>query len=302
MDLRIFTEPQQGATYDDLLPVAQADRGARLRRVLPLRPLPRDGRRRAARARPTPGSRWPGWPARPARSGSARWSPPATFRLPGPLAIEVAQVDQMSGGRVELGLGAGLVRARARGLRHPLPGDRRALRPARGAARDRHRAVGAPRTARRSPTPASTTGSTDSPGAAQAGAAAAARRSSSAASASERTPALAARYADEFNLPFAVRGDHARAVRPGARGLRPARPRPRRADLVQRPHRLRRARRGRVRAPRRGDRPRRRGAARERCRRVAGRGRATDRGVPRRSARSGSTCRPSTSTTSTTSS
>ena len=31
----------------------------------------------------------------------------ATFRHPGPLAIQVAQVDQMSGGRVELGLGAG---------------------------------------------------------------------------------------------------------------------------------------------------------------------------------------------------
>ena len=31
----------------------------------------------------------------------------ATFRLPGPLAIAVAQVDEMSGGRVELGLGAG---------------------------------------------------------------------------------------------------------------------------------------------------------------------------------------------------
>jgi alkanesulfonate monooxygenase len=31
----------------------------------------------------------------------------ATFRLPGPLAIAVAQVDAMSGGRVDLGLGAG---------------------------------------------------------------------------------------------------------------------------------------------------------------------------------------------------
>ena len=30
-----------------------------------------------------------------------------TFRLPGPLAISVAQVDQMSGGRVELGIGSG---------------------------------------------------------------------------------------------------------------------------------------------------------------------------------------------------
>src|SRR4029077_4557597 len=33
----------------------------------------------------------------------------ATFRLPGPLAISVAQADQMSGGRVELGLGSGWV-------------------------------------------------------------------------------------------------------------------------------------------------------------------------------------------------
>jgi alkanesulfonate monooxygenase SsuD/methylene tetrahydromethanopterin reductase-like flavin-dependent oxidoreductase (luciferase family) len=31
----------------------------------------------------------------------------ATFRLPGPLSVQVAGVDQMSGGRVELGLGAG---------------------------------------------------------------------------------------------------------------------------------------------------------------------------------------------------
>ena len=31
----------------------------------------------------------------------------ATFRYPGPLAISVAQVDEMSGGRVELGIGAG---------------------------------------------------------------------------------------------------------------------------------------------------------------------------------------------------
>ena len=32
---------------------------------------------------------------------------PVTFRFPGPLAIQVAQADVMSGGRVELGLGAG---------------------------------------------------------------------------------------------------------------------------------------------------------------------------------------------------
>src|SRR5262249_60726491 len=31
----------------------------------------------------------------------------AAFRLPGPLAVTVAQVDEMSGGRVEFGIGAG---------------------------------------------------------------------------------------------------------------------------------------------------------------------------------------------------
>ena len=31
----------------------------------------------------------------------------ATFRHPGPLAISVAQVDEMSNGRVEFGIGAG---------------------------------------------------------------------------------------------------------------------------------------------------------------------------------------------------
>ena len=107
MRLTVFTEPQQGATYDDQLRVARRAEALRVRRVLPLRPLPDHGRRR-----------------RPARSdrrlGDARRSRPrdhddparhavtsATFRLPGPLAIAVAQVDGMSGGRVELGLGAG---------------------------------------------------------------------------------------------------------------------------------------------------------------------------------------------------
>jgi hypothetical protein len=49
----------------------------------------------------------------------------ATFRHPGPLAIAVAQVDQMSGGRVELGLGAGWFEAehRAYGLAFPPVGS-----------------------------------------------------------------------------------------------------------------------------------------------------------------------------------
>jgi F420-dependent oxidoreductase-like protein len=50
----------------------------------------------------------------------------ATFRLPGPLAITVAQVDQMSGGRVELGLGAGWFEAEhaAYGIPFPPVGER----------------------------------------------------------------------------------------------------------------------------------------------------------------------------------
>src|SRR5919199_23808 len=45
----------------------------------------------------------------------------STFRYPGPLAISVAQVDQMSGGRVELGLGAGWFEAEHRAYAVPFP-------------------------------------------------------------------------------------------------------------------------------------------------------------------------------------
>ena len=50
----------------------------------------------------------------------------ATFRLPGPLAIAVAQVDQMSGGRVELGIGSGWFAAEhtAYGIPFPELGER----------------------------------------------------------------------------------------------------------------------------------------------------------------------------------
>jgi len=46
---------------------------------------------------------------------------PVTFRSPGALAISVAQVDQMSGGRVELGLGAGWYAAEHHAYGFPFP-------------------------------------------------------------------------------------------------------------------------------------------------------------------------------------
>ncbi|MGI8878928.1 MAG: LLM class F420-dependent oxidoreductase [Jatrophihabitans sp.] len=125
MDLRIFTEPQQGATYDDLLRVAKATEelgfGAFFRSDhylamdVPGQPGPTDAWiTLAGLARET--SR--------IRLGTLMTS--ATFRLPGPLAIAVAGVDQMSGGRVEIGFGAGWFAAEhsAYGIPFPDVGER----------------------------------------------------------------------------------------------------------------------------------------------------------------------------------
>ena len=78
----------------------------------------------------------------------------ATFRLPGPLAIAVAQVDQMSGGRVEFGIGAGWYEAEhtAYGIPFPAPGSastgsRSSWRSSPGCGR-RRRASGSPSRAR----------------------------------------------------------------------------------------------------------------------------------------------------------
>ncbi|MFH8991126.1 LLM class F420-dependent oxidoreductase [Streptomyces sp. NPDC017940] len=107
MDLRIFTEPQQGATYDTLLTVAKAteDLGfdAFFRSDHYLRMGSADGL-------PGPTDAWitlAGLARETKRIRLGTLMTAGTFRLPGVLAIQVAQVDQMSGGRVELGLGAG---------------------------------------------------------------------------------------------------------------------------------------------------------------------------------------------------
>ena len=96
-------------------------RAARLRRVLPVRPLPADRRRRprARSHRRLGGARRAGPRHLPIRLGTMVSS--ATFRLPGPLAITVATVDAMSGGRVELGLGSGWFEAEHTSYGIPFP-------------------------------------------------------------------------------------------------------------------------------------------------------------------------------------
>jgi F420-dependent oxidoreductase-like protein len=106
-DLRIFTEPQQGATYDTLLAVAtraeQLGFGAFFRSDHYLKMGDVSGL-------PGPTDAWitlAGLARDTERIRLGTLVTPVTFRAPGVLAISVAQVDQMSGGRVELGLGAG---------------------------------------------------------------------------------------------------------------------------------------------------------------------------------------------------
>ena len=107
MLLRIFTEPQQGASYDDLLAVASTAEAAGFDAF-----FRSDHYLRMGDGSPLPGptDAWITLAGLARDTSTIRLGTlvsPVTFRLPGPLAISVAQVDQMSGGRVELGLGTG---------------------------------------------------------------------------------------------------------------------------------------------------------------------------------------------------
>lgn len=137
MQLRIFTEPQQGADYDTLLAVARAAddvgfdaffRSDHYQRI-DFSDSGADPQARIARGLPGPTDAWITLAALARETSRVRLGTlmsPVTFRYPGPLAIAVAQVDQMSGGRVELGLGAGWYAAEhaAYGIPFPGPGER----------------------------------------------------------------------------------------------------------------------------------------------------------------------------------
>jgi F420-dependent oxidoreductase-like protein len=204
MRLVIFTEPQEGASYADLLRVAQLAENAGF-----------DGFFRSDHylgifggGLPGPTDAWVTLGALAVQTSRIRLGTlvtSATFRLPGPLAIAVAQVDAMSGGRIEFGLGAGWFEAEhaAYGIPFPPLGERfdrlaEQLQIIDGLwstkAGDRYSFSGAHYTLVDSPALPKPVQSPRPPiivgGAGK-----------------KRTPELAARFADEFNTPFAQLAD-----------------------------------------------------------------------------------------------
>ena len=107
MDLRIFTEPQQGASYDTLLAAARATEAAGFSAFFRSDHYLKMG---DVSGEPGPTDAWvtlAGLARETERIRLGTLVTAATFRLPGPLAIAIAQIDQMSGGRIDVGIGTG---------------------------------------------------------------------------------------------------------------------------------------------------------------------------------------------------
>ncbi|MGH7642816.1 MAG: LLM class F420-dependent oxidoreductase [Candidatus Dormibacteria bacterium] len=106
-ELHVFTEPQNGASYEELV------RAARTAEDCGFAGFFRSDHYLAIQRKdglPGPTDSWvtlAGLARETQRIRLGTLMTCATFRLPGPLAISVAQVDQMSEGRVDLGIGAG---------------------------------------------------------------------------------------------------------------------------------------------------------------------------------------------------
>ena len=120
MDFRVFVEPQQGASYDQQLAVAQAAES------LGYSAFFRSDHYVAMRGDGLPGptDSWVTLGGIARETSSIRLGTlvtSATFRHPGPLAISVAQVDAMSSGRVEFGVGAGWIEAEHLAYAIPFP-------------------------------------------------------------------------------------------------------------------------------------------------------------------------------------
>lgn len=121
-----MTEPQQGGSYDTQLALALAAESAGFSGYF------RSDHYRAMGSGdglPGPTDAWLTLAALARETSTIRLGTmvtAGTFRLPGVLAIQVAQVDQMSGGRVELGLGAGWFEAEHTAYGIPFPTARHA--------------------------------------------------------------------------------------------------------------------------------------------------------------------------------
>lgn len=120
VDFRVFAEPQQGATYEQQLAVAQAAESLGYSAYF------RSDHYLAMNVEGLPGptDSWVTLAGIARETSTIRLGTlvtSATFRYPGPLAISVAQVDEMSGGRVELGIGAGWFEAEHLAYAIPFP-------------------------------------------------------------------------------------------------------------------------------------------------------------------------------------
>lgn len=121
MDFRVFVEPQQGATYSQQLAVAQRAE------ALGFSAFFRSDHYLAMKVEGLPGptDSWVTLAGIARETSTIRLGTlvtSATFRHPGPLAISVAQVDEMSGGRVDFGIGAGWYEAEHQAYAIPFPG------------------------------------------------------------------------------------------------------------------------------------------------------------------------------------
>jgi F420-dependent oxidoreductase-like protein len=124
MQLRIFTEPQQGADYGRLRAVARAAENLGFDAFFRSDHYLKMGQ---VSGLPGPTDAWvtlAGLARETSRIRLGTLMSAATFRYPGPLAISVAQVDDMSRGRVELGLGAGWFAEEHEAYGIPFPGVR----------------------------------------------------------------------------------------------------------------------------------------------------------------------------------
>src|SRR5690606_35656515 len=124
VSLRIFTEPQKGASYEDQLAVSREAEALGFDAVFRSDHYLRMGE---GSGEPGPTDAWvtlAGLARETERIRLGTLVTAATFRLPGPLAIAVAQVDAMSGGRVELGLGAGWFEEEHTAYGIPFPSQR----------------------------------------------------------------------------------------------------------------------------------------------------------------------------------